>query len=406
MTRGLAAGFICGAVVAAVVLAAMSLLTSEGLPGDTPPAPPGTAVPTLSADLAPAPDDPPEAPRRDENPRALPGQQVGAASAQDEGAISGTPAAMPQPLGPSRGLAPPASPTEGPGVPPAAEAPVPESNIVQLAEPDRPDASAPGRAAPRPVAPRLGTPADSRLPQVGAEAGPTPLAAPPRFDASATAALRAHAAAFQPEPDTPRLGILLRDVRPRPAPEALAEIDLPVTFVIDPEAEDAEEAMRAYREAGFEVVIGAALPQGATASDAETAWESWLLRVPEAVAVIEAEEGGFGGARESYETVIAGASRTGHGIVTWPRGLNPGIALAERLGVPAALVFFEFDDGRTAPDAMRRALGRAAFRASREAGIVVIGTARPETLEVLSDWQGDVDGRVQPVPISRSLTAG
>ena len=241
-------------------------------------------------------------------------------------------------------------------------------------------------------------PAAIEAPEGGeAEADPAPEAPAPEGDEAAAPALAAYAAPFEPAADRPALGLMLRDSAPRMSAEELSALDLPVTFVVDVSAADAEEAVRLYRNAGFEVALSANLPAGAQDTDAETAAEDWLRRLPETVAVVERSEGGLQESRPALRGLVTRLSESGHGLVTYPRGLNAARQVAGGEGVEAGTLFRDL----TGADSAARLLDQAAFRATREDGVIVIGEADAATLAALSDWASTAGGRrVQMAPVS------
>lgn len=249
-----------------------------------------------------------------------------------------------------------------------------------------------------------------RLPQIGTpdpapETADVPGEPAPPVDAAEVAAdggpaLVVNAAEFEASGDRPVLGILLRDASPRLTPEALAALDVPVTFVVDVAASDAAGAIALYRDAGFEVALSGDLPTGARTTDAEVAVEDWLRRYPGAVAFVEGSAGGLQPSREAAQGVMARLAESGHGLVTFPRGLNAAQQVAESVGVPSALVFRDI----AGMPGQERLLDQAAFRASREDDVLVIGDADARTVAALSGWAASGGSeRVQPSPVSYIL---
>ena len=97
-------------------------------------------------------------------------------------------------------------------------------------------------------------------------------------------------------------------------------------------------------------------------------------------------------------------AESGHGLVSFPAGLNTGHKSALKLDVPAGLVFLDLDgDGQESP-VIRRFLDNAAFRARNEEGVIVIARTRPETLQALLEWSlGNRAQTVTLAPISAVL---
>jgi uncharacterized protein len=105
---------------------------------------------------------------------------------------------------------------------------------------------------------------------------------------------------------------------------------VPVSFAVDAGLVEAGTIADAYRAAGREILIVPTLPPGAAATDVEVALQVNLDVIPEAVALMDLPEGGFQAEREAVAQVVSAASATGHGLVTFPRGLNMAQQMAER----------------------------------------------------------------------------
>lgn len=188
--------------------------------------------------------------------------------------------------------------------------------------------------------------------------------------------------------------------------EALAEFPYPLSFAINPEDPQASAKMAARRAAGFEVLMLTDLPREAAPQDAETALEVWRGRLPEAVAILEGVETGVQGNRPLADQVAAVAASVGYGLVTQNSGLNTVQKLALRDGVPAGVVFRDFDGAGQNPRAIRRFLDQAAFRAGQEGAVIMLGRLRADTISALLSWGlQDRAGRVALAPVSASLKA-
>ncbi|PRY95063.1 polysaccharide deacetylase 2 family uncharacterized protein YibQ [Hasllibacter halocynthiae] len=211
----------------------------------------------------------------------------------------------------------------------------------------------------------------------------------------------ANAASFENPLDLPLMAVVLRDAEPRPAARTLEALDAPITIAVDAEAPDAAEVAAFYRDAGLEVVLSASLPAGAGPQDAATALAAWEAAVPVAVGLLELSEGGFAPTRGALSQIVSEAERRGYLMLTYPAGLNAARQEAERAGVPAGLVFRSFDVAGESPEVIRRFLDQAAFRATREEGIVMLGTATEGTLGVLAEWlEGPRAERIALAPVS------
>ncbi|OIQ29480.1 MAG: hypothetical protein BM562_11045 [Alphaproteobacteria bacterium MedPE-SWcel] len=222
--------------------------------------------------------------------------------------------------------------------------------------------------------------------------------------AASAAPFERNAEASDAAADLPMMSIVLIEEEGAVGAEALEQFPYPLTFAIDPGAPDATERMKARRAAGFEVLILADLPREATAQDAETALPVWFERLPEAVGVLEGIETGVQGNRALADQISAIAADAGYGLVFQDSGLNTVQKMALREGVPAGVVFRDFDGAGQNPRAMRRFLDQAAFRAGQEGAVVMLGRLKPDTISALLIWGlQDRASRVSLVPVSASL---
>lgn len=186
--------------------------------------------------------------------------------------------------------------------------------------------------------------------------------------------------------------------------EALEAFPYPITFAVDTGWDGAREAMRRYRDAGFEVMALANLPEGAQPQDTEVTLGTALDTVPEAVAVLEGDRGGLQESRGVSEQVARILADSGHGLVLNPKGLNTGQALAAKEGVRAAVLFRDFDGNGQSATVIRRFLDQAAFKAGQEGAVIMLGRMRAETISALLIWGlQDRASRVSFVPVSRVL---
>jgi hypothetical protein len=228
------------------------------------------------------------------------------------------------------------------------------------------------------------------LPQVGAAEAPVLADAPP---------VRRFARDFTPE-GKPLFVILLHDVGSAGmAREELARLPFPVSFVVDPLATDARDASASYRAAGQEVLtLANGIPEGATAVDLETTFATLSRILPESVAVIDLDIGGFQDQRPLATLVLPVIKGEGRGLVTYDRVLNAADQIARREGVPAAVIFRRLDAEGESKQTIRRYLDRAAFKAAQEGAVVVIGDTRADTVAAILEWT--VEGRAATVTLA------
>ncbi len=188
----------------------------------------------------------------------------------------------------------------------------------------------------------------------------------------------------------PLLSVILEDIGEENGgvgPDALAALGRPVTIAIDPERPDAAARAAVYRLAGHEVaILASALPEGATASDLEVSYQSFVQTLPEAVALIGAPGASFQTDRRVAQHLVALLATDGRGLVSYARGLNPARQAAEGAALPHADVYRDLDAGGESAAAIARYLDRAAFEAARQGEVVVSGTSAAETVAALQDW--------------------
>ena len=162
-----------------------------------------------------------------------------------------------------------------------------------------------------------------------------------------------------------------------------------------------------YRDAGREVVLIPTLPKLATPQDVEQALRVNFETVPEAVAVMDVSGASFQSDREAVNQVVDIVAASGHGLITFPRGLNTAHQKAGGLGVPTGLIFRQLDsDGRNSGQ-IQRTLDRAAFRARQDEAVILVGSTDPATLIALVEWfLGNRAESVLLAPISAALAGG
>ncbi len=263
--------------------------------------------------------------------------------------------------------------------------------------------------------PAIGTPAASltdrnpgnsaRLPSIGSATEDDSSAVQPSEVDTNLPPLKRFAASVDSDPALPKMSIVLIDDGSGPlGPDTLDGFPFPVTFALDPAQSGAAERMSRYRALGYEVAVLVNLPAAAQPSDVEQALGGAVAAVPEAVALIEAPDGGLQADRTITEQAARFAADSGHGLVFLPNGLNTAQALAQRETVPALSILRDFDgDGQDART-KRRFLDGAAFRARQDGSVTMLGRLTPDTLSALVLWSlQDRAASVSMVPVSTLL---
>ncbi|SLN65641.1 Divergent polysaccharide deacetylase [Aquimixticola soesokkakensis] len=185
----------------------------------------------------------------------------------------------------------------------------------------------------------------------------------------------------------------------------LADLPFPVTMAVDIADPDAQARMADYRNAGLEVLARVDMPDGASAQDAAMVLERAQTLVPESLGFLDAPSGSYQANRLLAEQIAATAKQSGRALVTYARGLNAVIQEAQRAGVPAEIVFRDFDGAGQNVAAMKRFLDQAAFRAGTGERVIMIGRLKPDTLTALTEWAlGNRASTVAMAPVSAVLS--
>lgn len=343
-----------------------------------------------------------------------------APSGEDDLSISTEPA---QPLMPEASEESSAFPdkseqSDGEGNMDSANAPAPEQEVAALPEAvseadvepkAEPDAKPKTSGTFDNLAPEVKT---NRLPSVtdtpGAEES-VGVAEPVETPAEDTRPpLQRFAVEFENPDENPLMAIVLLDDGTSPIGlDALKSFPYPLSFAVDASWSGAGAAMQAYRDAGFEVLALASLPENANATDTEVAMQAYFTAIPEAVAVMEQPGFGLQSNREASTQLARILSDSGHGLVLFPNGLNTTQKLIAREGVPSATVFRDFDAKGQNATVIRRFLDQAAFKAGQEkGGVIMVGRLRADTISALLLWGlQDRAGQVALAPVSAVLQA-
>lgn len=375
-------------------------------------------VPAETADAGTVAAEAPEAPQAEDAPGIAAADEPPAAPDAATSDPSLPDPSLPEPAAPEEDIAAASPPADQPRMITVPEAPAPpaeETPRWAAPPPNAPEAEdqqdeTPGRAVVSAMpGERAGT-LPGTLP--GAAADPA-APAPDVADEAAVAgpggagALETFRTPFDAEADGAILSVVL--MVPSEGVEsvdALAALPVPVSYAIDALAPDARQTADTLRAAGRELLMVPSLPEGATPTDVEVALQANLSAVPEAVAFIDLPDASFQTDRTAVAQLVAAASASGHGLVTFPRGLNTAQQIARRDGVPSGLVFRDIDGEGQDADTIYRTLDQAAFRARQEGAVILVGRARPETLAVLTEWAlGTRAASVSLAPVSAAILA-
>lgn len=219
-----------------------------------------------------------------------------------------------------------------------------------------------------------------------------------------TAALEAYAVTFENPQSLPLIAVTLIDNGAiSDAATALADVNLPVTIVLDSAKSDANARMTSYRAAGLEVAGTVALPDGATASDAAIALEAGRLNLPEAIAYVDVA-GVAQNNRELVAQFALTAAEMGQGLVIGGQSLNSGLGGAQALGVPVGEIYRDLAVAQQDARVLERFLAQAAFQARQEDAVVLVGELNVETLDALRNFLDTPRGKqIALAPLSAVL---
>lgn len=199
--------------------------------------------------------------------------------------------------------------------------------------------------------------------------------------------------------------LLIDDAEMSGAVNAVSELGFTPTVVVNALSSDAADLAAAYRGAGLEVAMQAALPEGAQPTDVEIAFEAALASSPE-VAMLFSDGTGAMQDRDVTAQVMQILAADGYGFVSVQRGLSNATRAAEQAGVSAATILRDIDGAGEDARAITRALNQAAFRARQTGQAVLLGRVTPQTLDALRAWAADVDQENLAItPVSAILLA-
>lgn len=209
--------------------------------------------------------------------------------------------------------------------------------------------------------------------------------------AAAGPAFEAFAEPF--EGTLPRIAVVLQDVGGEGIPRGeLTGLGPNVTFAVDAGDAGARDAMNAYRDAGFEVLVLASetgeLRMGAATQPSEVGdlTQAMFDTLPEAIGLIDRPNGTIFRSNRLVESLAASFAQSGHGFFLHNQfGANRALEAFEAQNVPTGAIMRVIDDDRD-PMTIRRVLERAALEAGKSGGVIVYGRTYPETISTLSIW--------------------
>jgi hypothetical protein len=323
-------------------------------------------------------------------------------------------------------VAEPAPALAEPAPQPAAP-PMPEVRLIRPAPVQPSPDPAPPATLAEVTAPELPTPEVEAMPEVALlpEVAPMPEVAPaaPQVrvnrpglavepeeedvvtDSIAATPLTQYAARIDYAADLPKLAVVLVDDPALvTAPGRLRDLPFLPTIVIDPTSEGAELRIMAYRAAGAEVALRAALPDGAVAADVETTLSAIFAAHPETIALFSDGQGPEAGSTALAEQVIARLAEDGRGFIVVPRGLGGVVRVAEQGGLAFAVIDRTLEAEGASQPSVERGLQQAALRARQNGQAVMLGQVSEATIAAIRAWAGRSDpSQLALTPVSAVL---
>ncbi|MCP5073058.1 MAG: hypothetical protein GY947_07165 [Rhodobacteraceae bacterium] len=241
----------------------------------------------------------------------------------------------------------------------------------------------------------------------GASEPDTEVAAPPK---QKTGALERNAVKFE-APDKPLMSIILMEAGAGGLPaEKLTKLIVPAAFAVQVDGDQPATKARMFQKAGFEVLalsprsVEMSLSGGQSQAQVDDMLEKIFTLMPEAVGLIDRPSAELQKDRKLAKAVIESFRSSGHGLVTYSKGLNSIPRDASLANVPAVSVFRVLDEKGESASVIARYLNRAALDARRNGHVIVMGTTAPETVTAIVNWSLSAKARaVAFAPVSASM---
>ena len=211
-------------------------------------------------------------------------------------------------------------------------------------------------------------------------------------DAAADNALEFNATNFEPD-ERPLLGVILLDIGADGLDVGkLKKLNAPLTIAILADASDASERALKYNDAGFEVIAMAsdnyadALNKANNAAEMQNALDVVFSNVPHAIGLMDNAQGSLQKNNRMSGEIVNSLEATGHGLVTFAKGLNAIDRVAGAAGVRSAKIERAIDAKGEGKIQMVRYLDRASLDAGRDGSVIILGTTSKETVATIAVW--------------------
>ncbi len=193
--------------------------------------------------------------------------------------------------------------------------------------------------------------------------------------------------------DRPLMGVILEDIGAKGLDiDKLQTLNAPITIAIRTDAPDASERALAYRAAGFEIIAmapkerTAALNIALNPDQVKDALDVLFTSVPNAVGLIDNPLAKLQKNSRTSDVVVDSFVETGHGLITYAKGLNSVDRSAKSKGVKASKVSRILDVNRENKALIARYLDRASLDAGRDGNAIILGTTAKDTVAALASW--------------------
>jgi polysaccharide deacetylase 2 family uncharacterized protein YibQ len=193
--------------------------------------------------------------------------------------------------------------------------------------------------------------------------------------------------------DRPLLGVILLDIGAKGlSVDKLKKLNAPLTIAILADAPDASERALAYSVAGFEVIAMASddsdsvLNQAMNAIQIQSALDVIFTNVPNAIGLLDSKQASIQKNRRMAKVIVKGFVDSGHGLVTYAKGLNSVDREARAAGVRATKVARTLDANSENKAIMVRYLDRVSLDAGRDGAAIILGTTAKTTVATIAVW--------------------
>lgn len=193
--------------------------------------------------------------------------------------------------------------------------------------------------------------------------------------------------------DRPLLGVILLDVGANGlSVDKLKKLNAPLTIAILADAPDASERALAYSAAGFEVIAMASdasdsiLNQALNAIQIQSALDVIFTNVPNAIGLLDSKQANIQKNSRMAKVIVKGFVDSGHGLITYAKGLNSVDREARAAGVRATKVARTLDANSENKAIMVRYLDRVSLDARRDGAAIILGTTAKTTVATIAVW--------------------